>query len=217
VAGPPGRVRVFRRLSAARGRAIFLRMQPATSSGPAPARRARLHRRVRLLLVFFIVALVVSGVTAFPIETELRWITGAMGAGPSARPEEHGALLRWLLTVRDGLGATNRAYPFLAYGTDWLAFAHLVIAALFVGPLRDPVRNRWVVEWGMIACLAVIPLALIAGEARGIPFWWRLIDCSFGVFGIVPLWLCWRDVRELERLEERAMSVTQRAEVPLPA
>ena len=77
--------------------------------------------------------------------------------GPSARPEEHGALLRWLLTVREGLGATNRAYPFLAYGTDWLAFAHLVIAVLFVGPLRDPVRNRWVIEWGMIACAAVVP------------------------------------------------------------
>ncbi|HEU4452112.1 MAG TPA: hypothetical protein VFR81_03595 [Longimicrobium sp.] len=179
-------------------------MQPATLSGPALVRRARLHRRVRALLVFFVAALVVSGVTAFPIESELRWLTGAMGAGPSARPEEHGALLRWLLTVREGLGATNRAYPFLAYGTDWLAFAHLVIAVLFVGPLRDPVRNRWVIEWGMIACIAVIPLALIAGEVRGIPFWWRLIDCSFGVFGIVPLWLCWRDVREMERLDSRA-------------
>jgi len=192
-------------------------MQPANLSGPAPARRARLHRRVRALLVLFVVGLVVSGVTAFPIESELRWLTGMMGAGPSARPEEHGTLLRWLLTVRDGLGATNRAYPFLAYGTDWLAFAHLVIAALFVGPLRDPVRNRWVIEWGMIACVAVVPLALIAGEVRGIPFWWRLIDCSFGVFGIVPLWLCWRDVREMERLDESAAHAGRAAGDPIPA
>ena len=172
---------------------------------------------MRALLLCFVAALVVSGVTAFPLESELRWLTQALGAGPAARPEDHGALLGWLLTVRDGLAATNRDHPFLAYGTDWLAFAHLVIAALFVGPLRDPVRNRWVIEWGMIACAAVVPLALVAGEVRGIPFWWRLIDCSFGVFGIVPLWLCLRDVRELERLEASGAAAARGAEAAVPA
>lgn len=161
----------------------------------------RLERRIRWLLVLFIVGLVVSGITAFPIETELRWLTRVLGAEAA-----DGGVLRWLVTVRDGVIATNRAYPFLAYGTDWLAFAHLVIAALFIGPLRDPVRNVWVVEWGMIACVAVIPLALIAGPIRGIPFYWRLIDASFGVIGIIPLWLCLRDIRRLEALN----SVTQR-------
>jgi hypothetical protein len=176
-------------------------MQPTSFPGPAPARRARLYRRVRALISFFIVALVVSGVTAFPAETLLRWLTAALGAGPAARPEEHGAFLAWLVTAREGLIDTNRAYPFLAYGYDWLSFAHLAIAALFVGPLRDPVRNRWVIQWGMIACVGVVPLALLAGEVRGIPLWWRLIDCSFGFFGILPLRLCLRGVRELERLE----------------
>jgi hypothetical protein len=153
----------------------------------------RLERRIRWLLVLFIVGLVVSGVTAFPIETELRWLTRVLGADAA-----DGGVLRWLVTVRDGVIATNRAYPFLAYGTDWLAFAHLVIAGLFIGPLRDPVRNVWVVEWGMIACITVVPLALIAGPIRGIPFYWRLIDASFGVIGIIPLWLCLRDIRRLE-------------------
>jgi hypothetical protein len=163
----------------------------------------RLERRIRWLLVLFIVGLVVSGVTAFPIETELRWLTRVLGADAA-----EGGVLRWLVTVRDGVIATNRAYPFLAYGTDWLAFAHLVIAALFIGPLRDPVRNVWVVEWGMIACVAVIPLALIAGPIRGIPFYWRLVDASFGVIGIVPLWLCLRDIRALEALTS-GNSITQ--------
>ena len=40
----------------------------------------------------------------------------------------------------------------------------------------------------MIACLAVIPLALICGPLRGIPWFWQPIDCSFGVLGIIPLW-----------------------------
>jgi hypothetical protein len=162
--------------------------------------RHRLERRIRALLILFIVGLVLSGITAFPIETELRWLTGVLGAGPDARPADHEGLMRWLLTVRDGVIATNRTYPFLAYGTDWLAFAHLVIAVLFVGPLRDPVRNVWVVQWGMVACVAVVPLALIAGPVREIPFYWRLVDASFGVFGIVPLWICLRDIRRLERL-----------------
>ena len=38
----------------------------------------------------------------------------------------------------------------------------------------------------------MIPYALIMGGVRGIPLWWRLIDCSFGVLGAVPLWLCQR-------------------------
>ncbi|HEY0021677.1 MAG TPA: hypothetical protein VGB24_02175 [Longimicrobium sp.] len=165
------------------------------------ARVARLRKRVRWLIWFFIFGLVVSGVTSFPIQTELEWLTGMLGAGPQAKPESYTGLMRWLVTVREALRATNDAYPFLAYGTDWLAFAHLVIAMLFVGPLRDPVRNEWVITWGMLACAAVIPLALIAGAVREIPFWWRLVDCSFGVIGIVPLWLCRRAIGELRRLE----------------
>jgi hypothetical protein len=99
--------------------------------------------------------------------------------------------------VHNGSEQTNRQYPFIAYGTDWLAFAHLVIAVAFWGPYRDPVRNVWVVHFGMIACLAVVPLALIAGPIRGIPVWWQLIDISFGVVGMVPLILADRGIRRL--------------------
>lgn len=106
----------------------------------------------------------------------------------------------WLRRVHDALATTGSEYPFLAYGTDWLAFAHLVIAIAFVGPLMEPVRNKWVLIFGVIACLGVFPLALIAGPIRGIPFYWRMIDCSFGLMGAVPLLICLRDVRRLERL-----------------
>lgn len=58
-----------------------------------------------------------------------------------------------------------------------------------MGPLRDSVRNVWVVTFGMIACVLVVPYALVFGAVRGIPFWWRLIDCSFGVVGILPWWV----------------------------
>ena len=109
--------------------------------------------------------------------------------------------------VRDALIATNAQYPFLAYGTDWLAFAHLVIAVAFLGPLRDPVRNIWVIQWGVIACVGVIPLALIAGPIRGLPLGWTLIDLSF-VVAVIPLAIAWRLTRRLERLRADAALVT---------
>ena len=70
-----------------------------------------------------------------------------------------------------------------------------MIALAFVGALRDPVRNIWLFSFGLIACACVVPYAFVFGAIRGIPFWWRLIDCSFGVFGIIPVWLCrkWAD------------------------
>ena len=110
-----------------------------------------------------------------------------------------GFLLPWLQRVTEAVITTNAAYPFLSYGTDWLAFAHIVIAIAFIGPLRDPVKNIWVVQFGMIACLGVIPLALIAGYIREIPLYWRIIDCSFGILGIIPLWLAYRGIKELEQ------------------
>jgi hypothetical protein len=157
---------------------------------------ATLQRRIRILLVGFMLGLIVSGATAFVLPPEVSLLAKWVGASPSAE----GWLPRWIDQVRVGLSATDIKYPFLAYGTDWLAFAHLVIALIFVGPIRDPVRNVWVVQWAMIACILVVPLALLCGPVRGIPFGWTLIDCSFGVIGIVPLIVCLRDIRRLEAI-----------------
>jgi hypothetical protein len=109
-------------------------------------------------------------------------------------------MARWFLRIRDALAQTQAQHPFLFYGTDWLAFGHFVIAIVFIGALRDPVRNRWLFDFGLIACVLVIPYALVFGALRGIPFWWRLIDCSFGIFGFIPLWFCRKWTIELENL-----------------
>lgn len=149
------------------------------------------------MIWLFVVALVASGLTAIPLESELNFLAHSMGTAGDA-----GSLAGWISKVNVGLHETNAHFPFLAYGTDWLAFAHIVIAVAFLGALRDPVRNIWLFQFGMIACAMVIPWALIMGGVRGIPFGWRLIDCSFGVVGIVPLWFCWRAARELGELEK---------------
>ncbi|MFJ8726858.1 hypothetical protein [Streptomyces sp. NPDC093269] len=160
--------------------------------------RAALSRGIRAWLVFFVVCLVLSGATAFPLVHELRWTEDLLRS--LSVPEHLPALMDWIERVRRGLDATDAEQPFVLYGTDWLAFAHLVIAVAFYGPYRDPVRNIWVVEFGMIACAGIIPLALICGPIRGIPFWWTVIDMSFGVFGIVPLYVVRKKIKRLEEL-----------------
>jgi hypothetical protein len=156
-------------------------------------------RKIRIWLALFIAGLVLSGLTAFPLEYETATLNRILGVPPTPPPGTESALNAWLRRVHQGVANTNRDYPFMAYGTDWLAFGHLVIAVAFFGPFVDPVRNKWVLVFGIIACIGVLPLALIAGPIRGIPFYWRLIDCSFGIVGVVPLLICLRYVRQLER------------------
>ena len=156
--------------------------------------QAQSLRRIRLLLAVFIAGLTLSGATAIPLETEIR--TLAQIAGHLGLPENSGLAI-WLARIQHALADTNARYPFMAYGTDWLAFAHFVIAIAFLGPWRDPVKNIWVIEFGMIACGLVVLFALGVGGWRGIPLGWRLLDCSFGVGGMIPLWLCHREIRKL--------------------
>ena len=159
----------------------------------------QLHR-IRIWVLVFIAGLLISGATAIPLETELRWMGSITGADRIV--EEQGIHAPewaiWLLRVRDALIEANTRHPFLAYGCDWLAFGHFMIAIAFIGAWRDPVRNRWLFDFGLIACALVIPYALVFGGLRGIPVWWRMIDASFGVIGAVPLWLCRRAVLQLE-------------------
>lgn len=160
-------------------------------------RPQQLGRRIQLLTWLFIAGLVVSGATAIPLVEETRLLVRALGA-------DHGSTgwALWLVQIRDALTQTQAQHPFLFYGTDWLALGHFVIAIAFIGALRDPVRNRWLFDFGLIACVLVIPYALVFGGLRGIPIWWRLIDCSFGLFGFIPLWFCRIWAIELERLRQ---------------
>ncbi len=156
----------------------------------------KLEFRIKALIIFFIVGLVLSGITAFPIETQLEFAMYHAAALPDV-------MQQWLTQIYFAVKTTNAQFPQMSYGTDWLAFAHIVIATAFIGPLRDPVRNIWVIQFGMIACVMVFPLAFIAGAVREIPFFWRLIDCSFGILGIIPLYICYSYIIQLEHLQKQ--------------
>ncbi|MGW1010908.1 hypothetical protein ACWD4X_12775 [Streptomyces termitum] len=174
---------------------------------------AALLARIRAWLILFVVCLVLSGVTAFPLVTELRLLDDALGGWAAPVADALPGLAEWIHRVAGGVERAGTEAPYLLYGTDWLAFAHLVIAVAFLGPYRDPVRNVWVVEFGMIACAGIIPLALICGPIRDIPFWWSAVDMSFGVIGVLPL----LRVRRLTRRLEAAGAVTPTVSRTSPA
>jgi len=159
-------------------------------------------KTTRNWLRFFIFSLFISGATAMPVERELNYIIAHF-------PFE-GTIKGFLEQVLIGIRHTSQDYPFLFYGYDWLAFAHFVLAILFIGPLRDPVKNKWVIQFGIISCILIIPFALIMGGVRGMPFWWRIIDCSFGVIGLIPLLICLRNIKKLEA-EEKVESEKKQA------
>jgi len=157
----------------------------------------KLLKKIRALVVFFMVMLALSGITAFPVYTELHWLK------QFSIMNGDGFISTWLNQVYNAVADIQQRYPFLFYGYDWLAFAHLIIACLFYGVYKNPVRNKFIVSWGMFCCVAIIPLAFICGPIRGIPPQHILIDCSFGVIGIVPLIICRRYITQLEALQQR--------------
>ena len=153
----------------------------------------QLRRKIKRGIILFIVLLCLSGITAFPLQIEVSWLNHIPWYFSLPVVSE------WIHRVYAGIKNTEDAYPFMAYGTDWLAFSHLVIAVAFFGPFKDPIKNIWVIQFGRIACLMVFPLAFICGTIRGIPFWWQLIDCSFGVGGFILLTIIHRNITVLEQ------------------
>jgi len=155
-----------------------------------------LLRRIRLLISFFVFALFISGLTAIPLRAELAILDRLVGL-QSPLHTNWPSLSEWISRVHIALDTTYSTYPFLAYGTDWLAFGHFVIGIAFIGPLRDPSRNIWVINLGIIACIILVPYALIFGVVRGIPPFWTLVDSLFGLLGLVPLLVARRWIRRL--------------------
>lgn len=150
-----------------------------------------LQIQIKNLILFFIISLAVSGITAFFVETELEFLIEYFNFG---------ALINlWLQRVYQVLADLNNTHPFISYGYDWLAFGHLIIALFFIGAFKKPIENNWVIRYGMIACLAIFPTAFIAGYFRGIPLLWQIIDCSFGVFGFVLLYIINNKTAQLKK------------------
>ncbi len=133
--------------------------------------------------------LMLSGITAFPIQTEIDFMYAHINSFPSFFND-------WITTLYNNIHSTPDV---MFYGTDWLAFAHIIIALFFVPVYLDPIKHKANLYVGMIACLLVFPLAFICGPIRNIPFFHQLIDCSFGIIGILYLYFILQRINKLKR------------------
>jgi hypothetical protein len=149
-----------------------------------------------ILIVAF--GLFISGVTVWPALTELKIAVRVFwgDAAPS------GELHAFVLKVIEALETTNSQYPFMLYAHDWLAFAHVMLAILFAGAAKDPVRNKWIVQCGLIMCASVPVLACVCIPLRNLPSFWFWIDFAFAPGAAVPLIIALLDIRALERQNE---------------
>ncbi|MCF8298194.1 MAG: hypothetical protein K9J13_11660 [Saprospiraceae bacterium] len=152
-------------------------------------------KRAKLMIWIVVFGLFMSGVTVWPalfeLKTAVRFIWGNVEATNS--------LHSFLLQVIEGLESTGANYPYLMYAYDWLAFAHIVLAILFAGAIRDLVRNKWIIQCGLIMCALVPILAIICIPVRGIPFYWFWIDAAFAPAAAIPLWIALRDIIKIEK------------------
>ncbi|MEO6404680.1 MAG: hypothetical protein ABIY51_11130 [Ferruginibacter sp.] len=146
-------------------------------------------KKIKTLILIMIIGLCLSGITVFPVNSELNALLKILPPNSS--------LAKWISFILLRYNDLEINTPQLLYGYDWLGFAHIVLAILFIGPYKDPVKNIWVIEFGMIASVLIFPLAFIAGHFRGIPLGWRFIDCSFGVIGFIVLLITHRLIKSL--------------------
>ncbi len=144
--------------------------------------------KIRFILLAFILGLILSGITAFPLRSEMEFLNSHKELFPPI-------LEQWISQVNAAIASTP---DLVLYGTDWLAFAHVVIALFFIPVYLDPVKYKANILIGMVACLLVFPLAFICGPVRGIPFFHQLIDCCFGLFGGLLLYILYFKITRLQ-------------------
>jgi len=149
-------------------------------------------RKIRMVLTVFIILLALSGITAFPIRTEIKFLVDHISAFPPF-------FQNWIMQLSASIQQTPDV---MLYGTDWLAFAHIIIALFFIPVFIDPVKYKINLRIGMAACLLVFPLAFICGPIRDIPFFHQLIDCSFGLIGITFLYYVHSRINKLKFIEQ---------------
>ncbi len=149
-------------------------------------------KQIQLGLILFTMLLALSGITAFPLQTEIDFLMNHRHWFPSF-------FQHWIMQLYNNITATPQV---MLYGTDWLAFAHIVIALFFIPVFLNPIKYAINLRMAQIACVLVFPLAFICGPIRGIPFFHQLIDCSFGVLGFLLLAFIYKRIQNLEKDEQ---------------
>lgn len=155
-------------------------------------------KTARAMISFIVFGLLVSGITVWPAVSELKLAVKIVwGESPPT-----GVLHSFVMQAIDGLEYIGSNYPFMLYAHDWLAFAHIVLAILFAGAINDPVRNKWIIQCGLIMCALIPVLAGICIPIRGLPLRWFWIDTAFAPAAGVPLWIALINIKRIEKRDD---------------
>ena len=153
---------------------------------------------LRILLGIVALGLLISGLTCYFLEWEVKALTDVVWGGSADRIPFMDEEYKLLLRVDEGLKVIKREYPEFMLGTDWLGFAHVILAILFLGAIRDPVRNILIIQFGIISAILVIPAAWLFGYLRGLPTIHYFIDASFGIGALIPLYISYRIIKRCD-------------------
>jgi len=156
-------------------------------------------KKIRIYLILFLLALLFSLHTVVLVEIETELLAKYVGHD-TFMEELCPSISAWIEHLNLAVSETYSSYPVFAYCMDWLSYAFVVLAIFLLGAIKDPVKNVWIVQVFMVACCLGFILPFIVGPIRDIPIFWRSIDSSFGLIGLLFLLLPYRLIRKLEAL-----------------
>ncbi len=170
----------------------------------------KIERWIKIYVWVFIVGLFLSGLSAIPLVWGVDFTLELLD-----EIDFHGQIFSFMSTVQNALHYNDEHFSFMAYGTDWLAFAHFMFAILFTSLLFDAEKNRFILRFGMVASVLILPTALLFGQIRDIPWMWRMVDCSFGVIGFAVLYRVELLLNKVVQLKNNLQSInTEHYEKP---
>jgi len=143
-------------------------------------------RKIRIYLVIFFLGILFGMHTVVFVQPETAFFVKHFGPGTFV-DEKIPFVAAWIENLYISIHETSANYPAIAYCMDWLSYACIVFAIFMIGAIKDPVKNIWIIQTYMLACLMAAALPFIAGPFREIPIFWRFLDGSFGVIGFLVL------------------------------
>lgn len=104
------------------------------------------------------------------------------------------------LRTYGNLADTFFLWNYLKGGIIFCTLYHKALCTLSILMYRQQEKKigRWIIFF-IVALVLCGVTAFVAGSIRGIPIYWRLIDCSFGIVGLVPLSVSYRAIVALEK------------------
>jgi len=156
-------------------------------------------RKIRFYLILFLLAILFSLHTVVFVEVETELFAKYLGHD-TFMEKLYPCVAEWMEHLHLAILETYTSYPVMAYCMDWLSYACVVFAVFLLGAIKNPVRNIWIVQAFMFACILAFFLPFIVGPIRDIPVFWRFIDSSFGIVGFLFLLLPYRLIKKLETL-----------------